>query len=206
VGGRAAQSGSGGSPPPQKLIADPDVNTFRLLDPEEVPFTVNSVKGSKSLTAVLGDGSPRETAKAFKLLLEGLGHEDVPITSEKEAEVKMSKERNFLFFGLPQSEKLKSFFPSFPEDVTVSAEKFSLKGFSGADCLFLVFNEPNRGEGITALFLPVSGTSADSVLTAARKITHYGKYSYLAFSHGVIQQKGVWDVLRSPLQFDFIKK
>jgi hypothetical protein len=196
----------GSSAAPQKLIADPDVNTFRFLNPEEIPFTVNSVKGSKSLTAVLGDGSPREAVKAFKLLLEGLGHADAPITSEKEAEVKMSKEKDFLFFGLPQSEKLKSFFSSSPEDVTLSSEKFSLKGFSGADCLFLVFNESSRGAGITALFLPVSGTSADSVLTAARKITHYGKYSYLAFSHGVIQQKGVWEVLRSPLQFDFIKK
>ncbi len=205
--GRAsAQSGSSGSPPPQKLIADPDVNTFRLLDPEEIPCTVNSVKGSKSLTAVLGDGSPRDAVKAFKLLLEGLGHADAQITSEKEAEVKMSKDRDFLFFGLPRSEKLKSFFSSPPEDVTLSSEKFSLKGSSGADCLFLVFNESNRGAGITALFLPVSGTSADSVLTAARKITHYGKYSYLAFSHGVIRQKGVWEVLRSPLQFDFVRR
>src|SRR5208337_2437107 len=140
-----------------------------------------------------------------KLLLEGLGHADVPITSEKEAEMKMSKEIDFLFFGLPRSEKLKSFFSSSPEDVTLSSKKFSVKGFSGADCLFLVFNESNRGAGITALYLPLSGTSADSVLTAARKITHYGKYSYLAFSRGVIQQKGVWEVLCSPLQFDFIK-
>jgi hypothetical protein len=202
----SVQSGSGGSPPPQKLIADPDVNIFRLLDPEEVPCTVNSVKGSKSLTAVLRDGSPREAVKAFKLLLEGLGHADAPITSEKEAEMKMSKEIDFLFFGLPRSEKLKSFFSSSPEDVTLSSEKFSVKGFSSADCLFLVFNGSNRGAGITALYLPVSGTSADSVLTSARKITHYGKYSYLAFSHGVIQQKGVWEALRSPLQFDFIRK
>jgi hypothetical protein len=202
----SAQSGSGGSPPPQKLIADPDVNTFRLLDPDEIPGTVNSVKGSKSLTAVLRDGSPPEAVKAFKLLLEGLDHADVPITSEKEAEIKMSKERDFLFFGLPRSEKLNSRFSSTPEDVTLSSEKFSVKGFSGADCLFLVFSESNRGTGITALFLPVSGTSADPVLTAVRKITHYGKYSYLAFSHGVIQQKGVWEVLRSPLQFDFIRK
>ncbi len=88
----------------------------------------------------------------------------------------------------------------------VSSEKFSVEGFYGADCLFAVFNGSNRGAGITALFLPVSGTSADSVMTAVRKITHYGKYSYLAFSHGVIAQKGVWDVLRSPLQFDFTKK
>ena len=155
---------------------------------------------------MLRDGSPREAVKAFELLLEGLGHADARITSEKEAEMKMSKQGDFLFFGLPRSEKLKSFFSSSPEDVTLAEEKFSVKGLSGADCLFLVLNESNRGAGITALYLPVSGASADSVLTAARKITHYGKYSYLAFSQGVIRQKGVWEVLRSPLQFDFISK
>ena len=90
--------------------------------------------------------------------------------------------------------------------MTLSSEKFSVKGFSGADCLFLVFTDPGRRGGITSLFLPVSGTDADSVLTAARKITHYGKYSYLAFSRGLIQEKGVWEVLRSPLEFDFMRK
>ncbi|MGO9016747.1 MAG: M1 family metallopeptidase [Syntrophobacteraceae bacterium] len=196
----------GSSAEPQRLIVDPDVNIFRLLSPEEIPSTVNSVKGSKSLTAVLRDGSPPEAVKAFRLLLEGLGHAEARITNEKEAEMKTSKGGDFLFFGLPRSEKLKSRFSSSPEDVTLSSEKFSVKGFSGGDCLFLVLSESNRGAGSTALFLPVSGTSADPVLTAARKITHYGKYSYLAFSHGVIQQKGVWEVFRSPLQFDFTKK
>jgi hypothetical protein len=196
----------GSSAEPQRLIVDPDANTFRLLSPEEIPSTVNSVKGSKSLTAVLRDGSPPEAVKAFRLLLEGLGHAEARITNEKEAEMKTSKGGDFLFFGLPRSEKLKSRFSASPEDVTLSSEKFSVKGFSGGDCLFLVFSESNRGTGITALFLPVSGTSSDPVLTAARKITHYGKYSYLAFSHGVIQQKGVWEVFRSPLQVDFTKK
>jgi hypothetical protein len=38
---------------------------------------------------------------------------------------------------------------------------------------------------------------------AARKITHYGKYSYLTFSGGTIQAKGVWEVSRSPMVFVF---
>ncbi len=63
---------------PQKLIADPDVNIFRLLDPEEIPCTVNSVKGSKSLWAVLREGGDTEDEKAFELLLAGLGHADAP--------------------------------------------------------------------------------------------------------------------------------
>jgi len=185
---------------------DPDVNVFRLLYPEEIPAVVNSVKGSQRLVAVVSDGSPPETLKAFELLLAGLGRADAPIMSEKEAEMKMSEERDFLFLGLPRSEKLKSFFSASPENVILNSEKFSVRGFSGADCLFLAFADPGRGGGITALFLPVSGTDAGSVLTAARKITHYGKYSYLAFSRGLIQGKGVWEVLHSPLEFDFLRK
>jgi len=131
---------------------DPDVNVFRLLYPEEIPAVVNSVKGSQRLVAVVSDGSPPETLKAFELLLAGLGRADAPIMSEKEAEMKMSEERDFLFLGLPRSEKLKSFFSASPENVILNSEKFSVRGFSGADCLFLAFADPGRGGGITALF------------------------------------------------------
>ena len=191
---------------PKKLIVDPDVNTFRLLYPEEIPATVNSLKGSQGPVAVLSDGSPPEAAKAFELLLAGLDQADTPIVTEKEAEMKVNKDKDFLFFGLPRSENLKSFFASAPEGVSFSPHDFSVKGSSGADCLFLVFSDPGRGGGITALFLPVSGTADDSVLTAARKITHYGKYSFLSFSRGVIREKGVWEVSHSPLEFDFTQR
>jgi len=33
----------------------------------------------------------------------------------------------------------------------------------------------------------------------ARKITHYGKYSYLAFQQGKNKDKGIWPVEKSPL-------
>ena len=46
------------------------------------------------------------------------------------------------------------------------------------------------GAGITALFLPVSGTSADSVLTAARKITHYGSTATWRSRTGSSGKKG----------------
>lgn len=190
---------------PRKLIVDPDVNTFRLLYPEEIPATVNSVKGSRRLAAVSSDDSP-PGSKAFELLLSGLDQADVPILTEKEAEIKISGGEEFLFFGIPRSEELRSFFKSAPDGVTLSPHEFSVKGFSGADCLFLVFADSSRGGRITALFLPVSGTPDDTVLTTARKITHYGRYSYLAFSRGMIREKGVWEVSHSPLILDLMQK
>jgi hypothetical protein len=196
---------------PQKLIADPDVNIFRLLYPEEIPATVNSVKGSHNVLAVLTKDDRQKTGggerrAAFELLLEGLEHADAPIKGEKEAEAHLDKESDFLFFGLPRSEKLKYLIESAPDEVKRQIKeqgKLKTEEGSGADCVFLVFKDPNRQNRITALFLPAAGASADSVLAAVRKITHYGKFSYLAFSHGTIQEKEEWDNSRSPLNFYF---
>lgn len=188
---------------PRELVVDPDVNVFRLLYPEEIPATVNSLKGSRSLVAVLSDGPPEESAKDFKVLLVGLDQAEIPIISESQAESGKDNDKDFLFFGLPRSEKLKSLFKAAPEGVILSPDRFSVKGFSEADCLFMVFGDGGRGGGLTALFLPVYGTDRDSVFAAVRKITHYGRYSFLTFLGGVIQEKGVWEVSHSPLEFNF---
>jgi hypothetical protein len=45
------------------------------------------------------------------------------------------------------------------------------------------------------LFYPLSDGAAEGV---TRKITHYGKYSYLTFKGGQIQDKGFWPVQDSP--------
>ena len=41
---------------PRTVAADPDFDVFRLLYPEEIPATVNAVKGSSALAAVFAEG------------------------------------------------------------------------------------------------------------------------------------------------------
>jgi hypothetical protein len=48
------------------------------------------------------------------------------------------------------------------------------------------------------LFLPLSSSHAEEV---ARKVTHYGKYSYLAFQNGANHAKGLWSTEKSPLEY-----
>ena len=189
---------------PARLVVDPCVNTFRLLYPEEIPATVNSLKGSRKLVAVLAEDG--KTRAAFRLLLESLDQEDTPVMTEKQAKEKSSQGSDLLFFGLPGSENLESFLASAPEEVKRLMKEDGRRRMEeggGAECLFLVFKGGNSGGGITALFLPASNASADSIITAARKITHYGKYSYLTFSGGVVREKRIWEIVHSPLEFDF---
>jgi hypothetical protein len=46
------------------------------------------------------------------------------------------------------------------------------------------------------IFLPGPPAAAES---AAAKITHYGRYSYLTFKDGQNRDKGVWAVTHSPV-------
>ena len=65
-----------------------------------------------------------------------------------------------------------------------------------SDAFFGVFHHPFNDNRIAAVFIPSSNQFADMV---ARKITHYGKYSYLAFQSGKNMARGTWSVEKSPL-------
>jgi hypothetical protein len=187
---------------PRSLAVDPAYNIFRLLYPSEIPATINSIKGAKKLIAVYSGLISPEFKETFKTLLVGLNHGDVPIMTESNVDLQKMKECSLLFFGLPRTETLQKFFTARPEGMVLSPDKFSLAGIlssSDADCLFAVFSHPQDKGNWVALFLPVTGTKEDSILAAARKITHYGQYSYLAFFRGTNRGKGLWEVPSSPL-------
>ncbi len=187
---------------PRSLAVDPETNVFRLLYPSEIPATINSIKGAKKLVAVYSGPISPEVEETFKTLLVGLNHGDVPIRTEGNVDLQKIKDSSLLFFGLPRTERLQKFFTARPEGMVLSPDKFSLDGLlssSDADCLFAVFKHPQEEGKWVALFLPVTGTKKDSILAAARKITHYGKYSYLSFFRGTNRVKGLWEVSSSPL-------
>jgi hypothetical protein len=71
------------------------------------------------------------------------------------------------------------------------------KAFSHPSVVFFgVFAHPMVEGRVMALFMPLSTEYMGQV---ARKITHYGKYSYLVFSQGRNQVKGIWPISESPL-------
>ena len=72
-----------------------------------------------------------------------------------------------------------------------------------SDSFFGVFQSPAHEGRVVALFLPLSEKHADEV---ARKITHYGSYSFLVFSEGRNEAKGTWPVTESPLVYEWEEK
>ncbi|MFZ4856934.1 MAG: M1 family metallopeptidase [Desulfuromonadaceae bacterium] len=171
---------------PRQLLLDPDAELFRLLAPDEIPATVNSIKGSKQLLAVITEDCRARDA-TFRRLLDSLGKGGTAVIRERELDEELIRRHDLIFCGVP---KHRSLLPLLPSGIALNAAGFSLldDAVTAPDgLLFLVLPFPAPTARITALFRPLSEAAAEQY---ASKITHYGKYGSLAFTGGAIRHKG----------------
>ena len=187
---------------PRTVAADPDFDVFRLLYPEEIPATINAVKGSKPLAAVLAEDSPAPWAEIFRGLLMGLNHGGIEIWSESRFAAEDTAGKDVLFFGMPKRVKGRNLLSELGDAAVLSAGAFQVGehiSSRNADTMFAVFK---RNQRLVAMFLPVAGTDVETVVRTARKITHYGRYGRLSFKDGINTGKGVGEISGSPLVVD----
>ena len=185
---------------PDRLVADPAFDLFRRLDPSEMPPTVNSLKGAESVLVV----APAATGPAVKtaaLLVRALGLRRTEWIDHQSLTPALVAGNDLLLIGMPKDRALLS---GVPEQVSMERDAVSVNGtrYNGpADLFFGVFPHPSAQDRVAALFLPLSESeqAQETNEIAARKITHYGRYSYLAFSSGKNREKGTWPVVRSPM-------
>ena len=181
---------------PRRLSADPDFDTMRLLYAAEIPPAVNNIKGSPSVQIVLSEPLQPEIKKAAETLALSLGLKNYQFVSEREVRPSQLAENDILLIGQPEQRTL---LPQMPDQVSIQPGSFTLHNTlynASTDAFFGVFHHPFNPKRIAAVFIPSSDRFADMV---ARKITHYGKYSYLAFQSGKNMDKGTWPVEKSPL-------
>jgi hypothetical protein len=185
---------------PQKLIADPNDDLFRRLSPSEIPPAVNTLKSASSVLIVLSEKLDPEIKKAAGILALSLGLKHNAFVTEGELNGQMLAENDVLVIGLPRHNDL---LQKMPARITVQSDAFVLNDRhydKPSDTFFGVFEHPTATKRVAALFMPLSAQYAEVV---ARKITHYGKYSYLAFQSGNNLDKGLWAVETSPLVYEW---
>ncbi len=186
--------------PPSRLVVDPEVDLFRRLDPSEVPPTVNGLRGARNLLVVVARDLSPELLEAARDLLVALRHDQAPVVAEQRVAPADLKGHDVLFLGRPSNPAL---LPSLPESLKLTADFFELEDKvyrQNETALFAALPHPYESSRMSALFLPPSPEAARS---AARKIPHYGKYSFLAFDDGINQAKGTWPVVQSPTIYLF---
>jgi hypothetical protein len=183
---------------PLKLQVDPDADIFRLLFPGEIPPAINSLKSSRSLLVVLADHIEPDVESATHMLLRSLGIKQYEIAQESTLDPRDLRQKDILIVGYPNRNEL---LVNLPGQVAIKPTSFTLNQITydhSADIFFGVFAHPHHKDRVTALFLPLSSSHAEEV---ARKVTHYGKDSYLAFQKGTNRAKGLWSTEKSPLEY-----
>lgn len=177
---------------PLALVVDPATDLFRILNKEEIPPTVNAVRSSTKLMVLSAD-SYVPTTQATTTLLGALRKTDVPVQRLANVSAADLAEHDILLLGVSNELKPKMLSS---ERIRLAGTEVVLKGKSA----FVVLPHPTRKDRIMAWFVSAD-PSGDAVV--ARKIPHYGKYSYLLFEGSTNQLKGTFSPDSSPLRVDF---
>jgi hypothetical protein len=185
------------------MVVDPECDVMRILYPSETPPSVNSLKGSSSVLLVLPKTAFSQGKEIAGVLAESLGLKKFRILSDDELKETELRENDILLVGLTENGS-----PPFkkPERLMLQKQRFKVneKDYDRpSDVFFGVFRSSAHEERVVALFQPLSEKHADEV---ARKITHYGRYSYLVFREGRNEAKGTWPVTDSPLVYEWEEK
>lgn len=181
---------------PHALTADRDYHLFRRLTPQEMPPTVNTLKGSASVVLVIADRLGRLGRPTARHFARAMGINPIRTLRETEFSPADVAGNDLLFIGLPENPQALHLLP---RDLALAPTAFEIgqQPFGQpADVLFLVARHPDHSETIVSLLHPLSADAADQ---ASLKIPHYGRYSYLAFSNGDNRVKGTWEVNTSPM-------
>ncbi|MBW2505614.1 MAG: ChaN family lipoprotein [Deltaproteobacteria bacterium] len=154
---------------PETLTVDPQYDLMRKLAATELPPTWSRFMGAENKLAIL----PTEDYRTlFNSFLEQIAEADVKILLQDEVTDKDLAGNSLVFLGTSRMSRALFARPDH------SAEGFTLD----------VRRNPLNTDQIAVL---VSAASPEQVEFAAPKLRHYGKYSYLSFMDGHIQEKNI---------------
>ncbi len=188
---------------PIKLDIDPEFDLFRRLSRNELPPALSLAFGSEKILVILPSNEKGEMRGAYDELARSWQEgrpEDVDIQWDMDLK-RLPKDRSVWILGwknqfqravrkalAPYGVSIKS------KQVRVAEQLVDRAGHS----VVITTRHPNNLElALTWL----TADSADALPGLARKLPHYGRYSYLGFKGNVPDNmlKGVWPVLNSPL-------
>ena len=141
--------------PPVRLEADPQVDVFRRLAPEEIPAAINALKRDAPLNVVVSSGPLSPTGRqTVDILAQGLGRSRVVVRREADLDSESEAAGDWLFWGVPTLPTLKK---RVEDAVTPRPEGFELEGqiFDGRRASFIgVWRHPHRSGRFVAVLIP----------------------------------------------------
>lgn len=154
---------------PTRLSLDPDYDLMRALSPDEVPAVWSRFRGSAAKIAVV-DEARKDAFAPFFPVLEEL---DCSVVTDEELDDALLAEKDVLLLGTGSKASRGMFArPQLPD-----------AGFT------VEVRENPLAPGKVAVL--VEAQNAGEVEAAVHKLRHYGKYGYLHFAKGKIEEKNI---------------
>ncbi len=188
---------------PLHLEVDPQFDIFRRLHPAETPPSVSQALGAQQLLVVLPDAAPTAIKDAYRSLAESWRSGQtrrVDIVTDAEISALPSDRGVWLLgwqnrFRGPFTELLANYEYRDQGDQVKLAGQTLLRGQNAVVVMTRAAAAPQHALGWLAAEAPAA------VNALARKLRHYGSYSYLAFEGGQANNilRDQWPVLESPL-------
>ncbi len=193
---------------PVKVQVDPQFNLFRKLHFNEIPPSLTKILGAQEIVILLPSKAPAEKLEFYK---------DFATRWSGDATKKFSTVYDNTISELPAD---KNIWILGTENIFSSELNKSLQGYSSYvtnDSIRLgqtVFQKTNHSFVITArhpknpsaVIAFISSDSKEAIPGLARKVPHYGKYSYLVFEGAEPANiaKGEWSSVGSPLDVTLV--
>lgn len=187
---------------PLKLLIDPQFDIFRKLDPRESPPTFTKAYGADQTLIILPDGDSKDyhIYKDFSDLWIDGSEDKFTVESQDDVD-ELPTDKAVMLLGLDNK-----FAPVVNTAIKKYGSEFLKDGIrygkreltSDDNSFFISIVNPNDLKAVITL---LSIGNKDAVEGLNRKLPHYGKYSYLAFSGSEPTNidKGQWLVNNSPL-------
>lgn len=192
---------------PLAVDVDPQFDVFRRLDRNEIPPSLSQVFGSDKITIVLPGSEDEARLKAYESLAGSWSKsepEKFEIIIDKNIE-DIPKNRAVWLFG--RSNKFKETMLSAISDyqITIREEEYQIGQSTvhpGKNSIIIATRNP-QNPAYVMVWLSADNDAAMPGL--ARKLPHYGKYSYLAFEGEEPTNilKGQWPAVNSPMSKKF---
>ncbi len=189
---------------PLKLAIDPQYDVFRLLDPNEVPPTLTKIWGSKNNIIVL----PSKTDKTHQAIYDTFAKQwkasannNFTIVYDNKLKTLPTDKTSWIFgihnkFITDINNQMQAYHTAVKQDSIKMGSK--TLPVNGNDFIITVFNEKDINH--QNIFIAID--NAKAIPGLIRKLPHYGKYSFLAFTGNdpTNIHKGQWSVVHSPME------
>jgi len=188
---------------PLLLQIDPQFNLFRKLNFNEIPPSLSKIFGSEELLILLPSKAEKEKLASYQELA-NIWSEDKTKKIEVSLDSKYSElpaDRNIWIFGMDNNftgfvnEGLKDYDSEIKNDVvTLGKNSFPVSNNS----FIISVRHPENPDNVLVY---LSTENKEAISGLARKLPHYGKYSYLVFegNEPTNTGKGEWGSVNSPL-------